>query len=59
MGVVMIKCPNTGKDVSTGIETDATSFAHVGDVLAHSRCPLCGQEHAWWKREAWLTEPAA
>ena len=32
MGVVMIKCPNTGKDISTGIETDASSFAHVGDV---------------------------
>ena len=59
MGMVMIKCPNTGRDISTGIETDASSFAHVGDVLAHSRCPLCGLEHAWWKREAWLTEPAA
>ena len=59
MGVVMIKCPNTGKDISTGIETDASSFAHVGDVLAHSPCPLCGLEHAWWKREAWLTEPSA
>jgi hypothetical protein len=46
MGAVMIKCPNTGRDISTGIETDATSFAHVGDVLAHSRCPLCGLEHA-------------
>jgi hypothetical protein len=59
MGVVMIKCPNTGRDISTGIETDVASFAHVGDVLARSRCPLCGLEHSWWKREAWLTEPPA
>jgi hypothetical protein len=58
MGVLMIRCPNTGRDISTGIETDAASFSQVGDVLAHSRCPLCGLEHAWWKREAWLSEPS-
>ena len=27
MGVVMIMCPNTGRAISTGIETDPASFA--------------------------------
>jgi hypothetical protein len=58
MGIVMIRCPTTGREISTGIETDAASFAAVPDVLAHSPCPWCGLEHAWWKREAWLCEPS-
>jgi hypothetical protein len=59
MGMVMIRCPNTGKEVATGIETDAASFAHVRDVLVRSPCPYCGLEHVWWTREAWLSEPSA
>ena len=57
--MVTIRCPNTGKDVATGIETDAASFSQVRDVLARSPCPLCGLEHVWWTREAWLAERAA
>jgi hypothetical protein len=54
MRKIMIKCPNTGEFISTGIETDLQNFRALPDVLAHSRCPLCGLEHAWWRREALL-----
>jgi endogenous inhibitor of DNA gyrase (YacG/DUF329 family) len=57
MGVVMIKCPTTGRDVTTGIDTDQITFDGLPDVLSHSRCPVCGLEHAWSKREAHLAEP--
>lgn len=56
MGVVMIRCPNTGRDVPTGIDTDQASFDRAPDVLSHSRCPICGLEHSWWKRETHLNE---
>jgi len=56
MNVLMIRCPNTGRSVSTGIETDEHSFSRIPDVLAHTRCPVCGLDHAWWKREAWLAD---
>jgi hypothetical protein len=56
MGVVTIRCPNTGRDISTGIDTDQASFDRLPDVLSHSRCPMCGLEHSWWKREARLVE---
>jgi hypothetical protein len=46
MGVVMITCPNTGRAVSTGIETDARSLASLSlslsDVPKQSKCPVCG-----------------
>jgi hypothetical protein len=54
MGVVMITCPNTGRAVSTGIETDAPSFASLPDVPTQSKCPVCASVHVWWKHEAWL-----
>jgi hypothetical protein len=40
MAVVMITCPNTGRPVSTGIESDPRSFACLPDVLSHSMPPL-------------------
>jgi len=59
MAVVTIKCPHTGEQVSTGIETDQASFDGFPDVLTYSRCPACGLEHPWWKRDAMLMEAVA
>jgi hypothetical protein len=58
MSVVVIRCPTTGRTISTGIETDQSTFDKLPDVRTHSRCPLCGFEHFWWKREAWLADIA-
>jgi hypothetical protein len=56
MGVVMIACPTTGRSISTGIETDARSFARLAnDKPAKLKCPVCDRVHVWWPREAWLT----
>jgi hypothetical protein len=54
MSIVVITCPHSGQDVSTGIEIDEASFAKLPDVLVRSRCPQCGMQHAWWTREAKL-----
>jgi hypothetical protein len=53
MAMVMISCPNTGRDVPTGIETDPSSFESF-DAAAPIRCPVCGRDHAWSKTNAWL-----
>jgi hypothetical protein len=53
MAMVMISCPNTGRDVATGIETDPCSFEAFG-TAAPLRCPACGRDHAWSKTNAWL-----
>ena len=56
MSALMIKCPRTGQAVYTGIETDQISLNRAPDVPMQARCPACGREHVWWKREAWLQE---
>ena len=56
MSILLIKCPHTGRPISTGIELDPGTFAALPDVLSYLTCPACGLTHAWWTREAWLEE---
>jgi hypothetical protein len=54
MGVLMIKCPSTGRAVSTGIEMSAID--QLPTVVAKAICPACGCVHEWTKADAWLAE---
>ena len=56
MSALMIRCPQTGRPLYTGIETDQISLNKTPDVPMHSRCPVCGGDHTYWKREAWLED---
>lgn len=66
MSAVMIRCPSTGRAVSTEIETEPGDFRRLPSIRAKMRCPACGQEHVWLTSSAWLEgrprllrEPAA
>ena len=39
MGVITIRCPRTGMQVSTGLETDEASFEAMPAVGSTMRCP--------------------
>lgn len=55
MAMVLIRCPNTGKPLATGIGMDPGSFA--SSTLLNNTvgpCPHCGQNHTWSKKDAWL-----
>ena len=54
MSSVMIKCPTTGRSVSTAIETEPNVFRKLPKMTAHMICPACGQEHLWITSSAWL-----
>jgi hypothetical protein len=55
MASVMIACPQTRREIYTGIETDEASFAKLPDVPSRTQCPVCGQEHVWTRQDAWLS----
>jgi hypothetical protein len=59
VGVLLITCPITGKEFSTGIETDSRSLDLIPDTVAQSRCPHCGDEHPWSKFDVRLSEDGA
>ena len=50
----MIKCPNTGREVSTAIETEPSVFRKLPNLRARMLCPACGEEHVWVTGSAWL-----
>jgi hypothetical protein len=56
MGNVMVRCPQTGRDISTGIVTDRKSFSSTPVFFAQVYCPLCRTQHEWFAQEAWVCE---
>jgi hypothetical protein len=55
MGAIMIRCPKTDELIPVGIDTDRDTFAVLPDVMVTPvRCPACGGEHAWSKKDAVL-----
>ena len=56
MSVVMIKCPQTGDAVSTGIESEPDTFNALPNVSAQMKCSACGGRHTWRRSEAWLSD---
>ena len=60
MAEVMIKCPETGKAVKTGISVERISYKTL--MLTNKtleNCPACGKSHVWSKEESFLEEPKA
>ena len=55
MASVMIVCPQTRREIYTGIETDEASFARLPNVLSRAQCPICGEEHVWTRDTARLS----
>jgi len=54
MSSVMTKCPNTGRSVSTAIETEPSVFYRLPKIASRMDCPACGEEHIWMTSSAWL-----
>ena len=47
LGVVMVRCPKTGRELSTGIEMDAAGLERLPDIRSRIECPVCRVEHVW------------
>ena len=54
MGPLLVTCPRTGKEISTGIETDHASLKDLWQLLIRVQCSNCGEEHEIAVREAYV-----
>jgi len=58
MAKVMIKCPETCHAISTAVKVDTdAAFDSLLNVAYHVDCPLCGNNHTWFKHDAWIAGP--
>ena len=55
--VVMVRCPNADKAVSTGMHCDIKDFCGLTERLS-LKCPQCDQVHQWSVTDAWLRDAA-
>ena len=56
MGTVMVRCPQTGRDIATGMIADRESFSATPVFFERVYCPLCRAQHEWFAKEAWVCE---
>ena len=56
MGAVMIRCPETGQDIPTGIVADRKSFEATPVFFARVYCLICRTEHEWFAKDAWVCD---
>jgi len=51
-GVVLVICPKTGLEFSTGLLADKPLLNGPFDVETTAYCPYCKEEHKWHPSEA-------
>jgi predicted RNA-binding Zn-ribbon protein involved in translation (DUF1610 family) len=51
-------CPQTGREVDVGIETEIGTLLRIKSNTLRSRCPACGRTHEWTVRDAALPQAA-
>jgi hypothetical protein len=56
MGTVMIRCPETQRAISTGMQVDRATFHSTPVFFGRTLCPLCGNKHEWFAKDAWVCE---
>jgi hypothetical protein len=56
MATLMFECPTNGREVSTGVEVDATSFNSLSQQTTYLQCPHCPAPHLLGDVQAWLSD---
>jgi hypothetical protein len=54
VGTLMIRCPNTGRTISTGMAADEPKFRSTPVFFSRTFCPICRTVHQWFAKEAWV-----
>jgi hypothetical protein len=56
VGTVVIRCPKTAREISTGIKADWRAFGSVPVFFSRTFCPHCRANHEWFAKDAWVRE---
>jgi predicted RNA-binding Zn-ribbon protein involved in translation (DUF1610 family) len=56
MSALIFRCPDTGRDIVSGINTDQESLSHVQQLPVSLFCPNCGKVHRLAARDGRLAD---
>ena len=51
---LLFVCPNSGRDVDVGIESELDTLLRIRMNRVRAKCPACGAWHEWRVRDAQL-----
>ena len=54
--LLMLRCPNTKKLVSTNIDIDPMKIDSLPDRLTFTQCHFCGTVHGWTPKDTFLAD---
>jgi hypothetical protein len=54
VGILVIRCPKTGRTISTGMAVDEPNFSSTPVFFSRTFCPICRTVHQWFAKEAWV-----
>ena len=57
MRLILIRCPQTGRYISTGLENANDCLDFLDAVQSPVHCPACNKDHWWTKQDALLAPP--
>ena len=57
MSIILIRCPKTGRYISTGLAISSDCMDFLGDVQPPVHCPACEKDHSWTKQDALVVPP--
>jgi hypothetical protein len=56
MSMLMIRCPKTGRAISTGREVEIAAFRSTPVFFSRTYCSLCRVTHEWFAQDAWICD---
>jgi hypothetical protein len=51
-------CPNTGREIDSGVETEIGTLLRIRQENVRALCSACGKWHEWPVRDASLVKAA-
>ena len=57
MGMIMIRCPETRRAISTGKHAEPATFRSTAVFFSRTYCPICKATHEWFAKDAWVHDP--
>jgi len=52
---IVLRCPDLGAIISTGLSTETIIFETLPDIAIPLRCPACKKIHQWKPKDAWVS----
>jgi hypothetical protein len=56
MAMLMIRCPKTGRAISTGRCVEFGAFRSSPVFFSRTYCSLCRVTHEWFAKDAWVCD---